>query len=391
MATVTLLPGREARLAGGHLWIYAGEIKSVDGPYAPGDIVDVRAADRSFIGRGYINLRSTIAVRLLTHRRERIDEGFFRGRLAEALALRARLVRGTTAYRLVYSEGDGLPGLIVDRYGDIVVVQCLTLGMARQQPLLVRILEDLLAPRAVYARNDAAVRRLEGLPAETGFLSGEAPPVQEIDEGGVRFRVDVGGGHKTGFYLDQRENRQAVAAYAAQARGEVLDAFCYTGGFAMHMARAGATVVGIDSSAETVAAAAEHARLNGVADRCTFRAGNAFDILHALAHEGPRFDLVVLDPPAFAPSRSRVERAVAGYKEINLRALKVLRPGGILVSCSCSYHVSEELLLATIAEAARDARRRVRLLEARMQSRDHPIHPGVPETRYLTCLLLEVA
>ncbi len=387
MATVTLRPDKEARLAGGHLWIYAGEIRSVEGTVEPGGIVDVRAADRTFLGRGYINPRSTIAVRLLTRRKEAIDETFFRRRLEDALALRRRIVTGTSAYRLVYSEGDGLPGLIVDCYGDVLVVQTLTAGMARHEPLIVRLLDELIRPVAIYGRNDAPSRRLEGLHPAAGLLLGDAPSTVEIEEDGLRFRVDLLGGQKTGFYLDQRENRAAVAAYA---QGEVLDAFCYTGGFALHAARAGAKVRGLDISAEAVAAAAAHARLNVLGERCTFEAGNAFDLLRALAKGGPHFDVVILDPPAFAPRKSAVRQAAAGYKEINLRALKVLHPGGILASCSCSYHMSEELLLALVAEAAYDAHRRVRLLEARTQARDHPIHPGMPETRYLKCLILEV-
>jgi 23S rRNA (cytosine1962-C5)-methyltransferase len=387
MATVLLNPGRQERLAGGHLWVFAGEIASVEGSYEPGEIVDVRAADRAFIGRGYLNPRSTIAVRLLTFQREPINEPFFRRRLEEALALRASVASGTTAFRAVYSEGDGLPGLIVDRYGDLLVVQTLTLGMARQEGLVVRLLEELMRPAAIYARNDVPARRREGLPLETRILSGDAPLVRDVEEHGVRFRVDAGAGQKTGFYLDQRENRTAVAAYA---HGDVLDAFCYTGGFALHAARTGATVTGIDISAEAVQLAAEHARLNGVEGRCTFQAANAFDALRAMARAGPQFDMVILDPPAFAPSRADVAKAAAGYKEINLRALKLVRPGGILVSCSCSFHISEGMLLAIVAEAAHDARRRVRLLEARSQGRDHPVHPAVPQTRYLKCLVLEV-
>ncbi len=388
MATVFLNPGRQERLAGGHLWVYEGEIRSIDGRVAPGDVVDVRAADRSFIGRGYVNPHSTIAVRLLTRHRETIDEAFFRRRLEEAVALRRRMVGAATAYRIVYSEGDGLPGLIVDRYGDLLVMQTLTLGMARHEGLLVRLLQELLQPAGIYARNDAPVRRREGLALEARFASGKAPIVQDIEEHGIRFRVDVAAGQKTGFFLDQRENRAAVAAYA---RGDVLDVFCYTGGFAMYAARAGARVTGIDISPEAVAAAAAHARLNGVESRCTFQTANAFDALRAMARQAPRFDLVVLDPPAFAPSRSDVNKAAAGYKEINLRAIKVMRPGGILVSCSCSYHIDEGLLIDIVAQAAHDARRRLRLLEARTQARDHPIHPGMPETRYLKCLILEVS
>ena len=387
MATVTLKPGKEARLAGGHLWIYAGEIRTLDGAAEGGAIVDVRAADRSYIGRGYINPRSTIAVRLLTRRREPVDEGFFRRGLEAALALRERVVSSTTAYRLVYSDGDDLPGLIVDRYGELLVVQTLTLGMARQERLIVRLLQELVGPSAIYGRNDAPIRRLEGLPLECGFLSGETPLRQEISEAGLRFVVDVAEGQKTGFFLDQRENRRTAAGYA---RGEVLDVFCYTGAFAVHAARAGGSVVGLESSGDAVAAAAEHARLNGLADRCTFQEVNAFDALRALAREAPRYDVVILDPPAFAKSKAALPKAAAGYKEINLRAIKVLRPGGILISCSCSAHLTEEMLLAIVAEAATDARRSVRLLEARGQARDHPVHPGMPETRYLKCLILQV-
>ena len=388
MTTVFLNPGREKRLAGGHLWIYDNEIRIVEGHVDPGDVVDVRTADRSFIGRGHINPRSTIAVRLLTRQRETIDEAFFRRRLEEAVALRRKLVGAATAYRVVYSEGDGLPGLIVDRNDDLLVMQTLTLGMARHEGPLVRLLQELLQPAAIYVRNDAPVRRREGLPLEARFASGESPLVQDIEEHGVRFQVDVAAGQKTGFFLDQRENRAAVAAYA---HGDVLDVFYYTGGFAMHAARAGARVTGIDISPEAVAAAVRHARLNGVESRCTFQTANAFDALRAMARQAPRFDLVVLDPPAFAPSRADVNKAAAGYKEINLRAIKVMRPGGILASCSCSYHIDEGLLIDIVAQAAYDARRRIRLLEARTQARDHPIHPGMPETRYLKCLILEVS
>jgi len=398
VATVTLKPGRDARLLGGHLWVYAGEVARVEGSYAPGDVVDVRAADGTFLGRGYLNPRSTIAVRLLTRRREAIDAAFFRRRLEAALALRAggMLQAGpapaSDAYRLVYSEGDYLPGLIVDRYGDVLVVQVLTLGMARQQALLVDLLRELTGVRAIYARNDAPVRAREGLPREQGWLWGEGPEVVEIHEGPVRFRVALTG-QKTGFFLDQRENRAVAAAYLSTLgpAPEALDAFCYTGAFSMHLARAGARVLGIDIDPDAVAAAVAHAQLNGVADRCAFEAANAFDRLRALVREGRRFDLVVLDPPAFARTRAALPRAAAGYKEINLRALRLLRPGGILVTCSCSAAVSEAHLLALVAEAAYDARREVRLLESRTQARDHPVHPGMPETRYLKCLILRVS
>ncbi len=373
MATVVLKANRDQRVTAGYLWVFAGEIARIEGQVEDGGVVDVRTYRGGWVGRGFINRNSALTVRLLTFGHEAIDETFFRRRLQDALAYRQRVAGTRSAVRVVYGEADGLPALIVDRYAQRVVVQTLALAMD---------------PDAIYERNDAPVRRLEGLPLQAGWLRGEADPVVEIDEERARFTVDVARGQKTGFFLDQRENRLAAAALCEGAT--VLDAFCYTGAFAVHAALAGAaSVTGIESSEEAAAMARRHATLNGVEDRCTVTVANAFDELRRLQSVHARFDVIILDPPPFARGKETVDRALAGYKEINLRALKLLRPGGVLITCSCSHHVGKALLLNVVAAAAVDAQRTVRLIEARGQSRDHPVHLAMPETRYLTCLILE--
>lgn len=398
MATVYLKPGKETRLLTGYLWVFAGEIARVDGEVEDGGIVDVRAHRGKWLGRGFINRNSNLTVRLLTSGHDEIDEAFFAQRLQDALAYRRRLVGEPSAYRVVSSEADLLPGLIVDRYGEVVVLQTLALGMDVRKAMLAEQMAQLMQAAAVYERNDPPVRRLEGLPSQAGWLRpapdgaglrGETNPLIEIQEGPARLLVAIAQGQKTGFYLDQRENRLAVAPLLRDA--EVLDAFAYTGTFAIQAALAGARrVSGIDISEEAVALARRNAELNSVADRCTFAVANVFDELRRLAAEGAQFDAVILDPPPFARRRDALPRALGGYKEINLRALKLLRPGGLLITCSCSHHVSESLLLEVVASAAADTHRAVRLVESRGQARDHPVHPAMPETRYLTCLILEV-
>ncbi len=389
MATVFLKPGKESRAANGYVWIFAGEIARIDGHVEDGGIVDVRAYRGGWVGRGFVNRHSSLTVRLLTAGHEEIDEAFFRQRLGEALAYRQRLLGPQSAFRAVYGEADGLPSLIVDRYGDVVVVQTLALGMDVRKPMLAGLLTEVLRPAAIYERNDPPVRRLEGLPQQSGWVSGETDPVVQIDEGRARLLVDVAGGQKTGFFLDQRDNRLTAAALCEGAA--VLDAFCYTGAFAVQAALAGAAqVTGIEISEEAVALAKRNADLNGVGGRCAFTVANAFDELRRLQSVHAQFDVVILDPPPFARGREAIERALAGYKEINLRAMKLLRPGGILITCSCSHHVGETLLLEVVSSAAADAHRAVRLVESRGQSRDHPVHPAMPETRYLTCLIVEV-
>lgn len=389
---VRLHRGRERRVEEGHLWVFEGEIAGVDGHPGPGDIVDVCTSRGRFLGRGDFSPRSRIRVRILTRCDEPLDEAFFTRRLQAAAALRQRVVSGTTAYRLVFGEGDLLPGLVADRYGDLLVMQALTAGMDRRTPLLADLLARLTGAGAVYLRNDARSRTLEGLPLYRQFArnADREPPRQvEIREGPARFLVDAAVGQKTGWFCDQRENRMAAARLAPGAR--VLDTFCYTGAFGIHAALAGAeSVVGLDSSQQAVAAARVHAEMNGVADRCAYRAADAFEELRRMHRRGERFGLVVLDPPAFARSQRAVPQALAGYKEINLSALRLLEPEGFLVSCSCSWHVDEQMLWKAVLEAARDAKRELRLVEFRSQARDHPMLAAMPETRYLKCLILQV-
>ncbi len=389
MATVFLKPGKDERVRAGYLWIFAGEIARIDGQVPDGSIVDVRAFRGQWVGRWFLNRTSALTVRVLTQAHEEIDEAFFRRRLQRALAYRHRLLGLLSAFRVVYGEADGLPGLIVDRYGDVIVMQTLALGMDARKPLLTGLVAELLRPTAIYARDDAPIRRLEGLPGVAGWVWGEADPLVEIQEGRARLLVDVAQGQKTCFFLDQRENRLVIAELCQGAA--VLDAFCYSGAFAVHAALAGAAhVTAIDVSEDAVALARRNAERNDVTARCVFTIANAFDELRRLVSARTQFDIVILDPPPFARTQAAVPRALAGYKEINLRAMKLLRPGGILVTCSCSHHVGEAQLLAIAASAAEDEHRAVRLVESRSQSRDHPVHLAMPETRYLTCLILEV-
>jgi 23S rRNA (cytosine1962-C5)-methyltransferase len=386
---VRLRRGREARVAGGHLWVYAGEIGGVDGRPAAGDIVDVVTARGRLLGRGYFNPASQIRVRILTRQDEPLDESFFERRLQTALALRQRVVAETTAFRLVFGEGDFLPGLVVDRFGDVLVMQTLTAGMARRQEMLADLLVQMTGTATVYVRNDARIRTLEGLPLEQGFLRGGGPTTIEIREGPARFLVDIARGQKTGWFCDQRENRLAVAGLAQGE--EVLDAFCHTGAFGIQAALAGASsVLGIESSADAVEAARSNAARNALAARCTYQQADAFEALRRLEASGFRCGMAILDPPAFARTQAAVPKALAGYKEINLQALKLLRSGGILVSCSCSWHVDEGMFWSAVLDAAQDAKRDLRLIEFRSQARDHPMLAAMPETRYLKCLVLQV-
>ncbi len=386
---VVLTGRRAAEVEAGHLWVYAGHIQDVSGEPMPGDVVEVAAPSGRFCGLGLYNPHSKIRVRFVTFRKEPLDESFWTGRLRSALALRSRVVSDTTAYRIVHGESDLLPGLIVDRYGDLLSIQTLSWGMDRRKTFLADLLLGQTGARAVYQRNDAASRTLEGLSVETGFLRGDGTTTVEIREGPARFLVDVAQGQKTGWFCDQRENRLAAASLASGA--EVLEACCHTGAFGIHCALRGATsVLGLDVSATAVASAQAHAALNGVESSCHFHEGDAFQELRKLARQGRRFDLVILDPPAFTKSRQAVASALAGYKEINRQALALVKAEGFLVTCSCSHHVSEDAFRRTVAAAAADARRRLRLVEARSQGRDHPVLAAMPETRYLKCLFVQV-
>jgi 23S rRNA (cytosine1962-C5)-methyltransferase len=388
MAAVVLGKGRDRRIKAGHLWIYASDIASVDEGAAAGAIVEVRDFRRRLLGRGTYNPASTIAVRLLTHLSdESIDRGFFERRLDDALAYRARVLPGETTLRLIYSEGDGLPGLVVDRYGSHLCVQIGTLGMDQLRPLILSVLQDRLQPQGIYERSDLSSRAHEGLPVTEGILMGSVPEELGVSLDGVEFRVRLAQAQKTGLFLDQRLNRREILPFSSGKR--VLDAFCNTGGFGLYALQGGASsVLGVDLSEASLQQARAQAEINGFAGTAEFRQENAFDLLHALDRRGEKFDVIVLDPPAFTKSARSVPQAWRGYKEINLRALRLLSPGGFLLTSSCSYHLSAEDFLAILREASVDSERNVRLVGLRGQSPDHPIHPGVPETRYLKFAVL---
>jgi 23S rRNA (cytosine1962-C5)-methyltransferase len=382
--------GHERRLLLGHPWVFSNEIASDLGTYEPGSLVDVYTHGGTFVGRGYINPRSLITVRILSPRREVIDSDFFRSRFSAALQRRARLFPGVQSYRLVYSEGDLLPGLIVDRYQDHLVLQTLTLGMDLRTEAICEALERLLQPQAIIARNDVGIRTLEGLPHEKKVLRGDPQTPVEVWENDIRFRVDLWEGQKTGFYLDQRENRCTLQPLLASER--VLDAFCYTGAWALHAARAGAReVVAVDESAKAIHWANDQAKDNGLDQVCQFMASNVFDFLREADTRHERFDCIILDPPAFVKSRNKVREGLEGYWEINRRALRLVKPGGYLITCSCSYHVDPDTFRTTLSRAARAARRTVTLLEMRSQGRDHPVLLPLSESAYLKCAVLTCA
>jgi len=373
----------------GHLWIYAGYVEEVSGELVSGDVVDVMAPNGKFYARGLYNPASKIRVRILTFDDEPITEQFWRGRIAQADSLRQRLVADTNAYRLIYGEADRLPGLVVDRYDDVLVMQTLSSGMDRRKHVLADLLCQESGATRVYLRNDAKSRTLEGLPVERGFLRGGGATSVGIQEGPARFLVDIERGQKTGWFCDQRENRLVTARFAAGA--EVLEVFAHTGAFGIHAALAGAkSVEGLDVSEEALALARNHAVLNKVGDRCVYRSADAFEEMRKLERAGCRYDLVLLDPPAFARSKQAVPRALAGYKDVNLLGMRLTKPEGFLVTSSCSHYVTEQELWTGIRLAARDAKRQVRLLEQRGQAIDHPILATMPETRYLKCFILQV-
>jgi len=371
-----------------HPWIYRGEIAGLEGEPEPGAAVTVIDGSGAFVGVGFYNPRTSLACRILTRREEAVDAAFFAARIAGALAYRRAAGLASDAYRLVWSEGDGLPGLVVDRYGAVSVVQCSALGMSRVIDWIAGGLRAAVGDGPVYLADDPAGARLEGFEPRRGWLDREGPETVTVREGDARFRVRLGAGHKTGFYLDQAENRARVGRRAAGRR--VLDAFSYSGGFAVHALAAGAEhAICLDSSPEALAGARENLALNSLAERAELREVNAFDELRRLEREHARFGLVILDPPPFTRRRDALEAARRGYKEINLRAMRLLGPGGLLATFSCSHHVSPALFEDVCRAAAEDAGVTLRTLGALTQSRDHPVLLTVPETRYLKGLLLE--
>jgi 23S rRNA (cytosine1962-C5)-methyltransferase len=385
LPTVRVNHKAAGRIESGHPWIFASDV--IDrGEAQPGDSVRVTDPQGRALGAAHYSSTSQISLRLLSRRVEAIDAPFLRTRLEAAIAYRGRVVDDSEAYRVVHAEGDLLPGLIIDRYAKYLVVQLLDQGMDRLTPEIVEVLHQLFQPQGIVARNDLPVRAKENLPQETRILSGEIPERTSIRMHGLEWNADLVSGQKTGIFLDQRENYLAVRRYA---RGRALDCFTATGGFALHCASQCEQVEGVDSSSNTLELARANAVRNGIGN-VDFRQADVLDYLPGLIAARRVFDMVIVDPPAFTKSRSNLEGAVRGYKEINLRALRLLGPGGILVSCSCSHHMSEAHLLEVIASAALDCGKQLRVLERRTQAQDHPILLTVPETHYLKCLIFEV-
>lgn len=377
------------RIRSGHPWVYDNQVLRSEGRPQPGGIVQVFDVKKGPLGQGFFNPRSKILARMLTKDLdEPVDAGFFRRKVQAAWDHRVRMGQPESC-RVVFGEADGLPALVVDKFNDVLVLQTLALGMDRYKAEIVSALHEVLAPRGIYERNDVPVREKEGLEQVTGFIGAEFDTDLIIEENGLRFAVDVAAGQKTGHFLDQRLNHAALEHLARGAR--VLDCFTHTGGFALHAAKYGAAeVTGLDISEDAVGVANGNAALNGLEDRCTFKAANVFDFLSGPRNIGGHWDVIVLDPPAFAKSRSALDSAVRGYKEINLRAIKSLPPGGFLVTCSCSQHMVPELFRKTIADAAHDAHRELREVHSGGQPPDHPVHWSIPETQYLKCLVLQV-
>lgn len=394
MGTVILKPGREKSIRNRHPWIFSGAIESVQGSPAAGETVVIRTHDGGACGRGAFSPCSQIAVRIWTFQpEEEVCDAFFRGRLEKAVSARRSILpeESASAARLVYAESDGLPGLIVDRYADYLVCQFLSTGAEYWKKSIQNILWDLTAAKGIYERSDAAVRKKEGLPQTEGLLKGQAPPdLIEIREDACRFLVDVRHGHKTGFYLDQRDNRRRAAACLKQA--EVLDCFSYTGAFAAAALTAGAAFVTVvDSSDKAIALAERNIALNRLDQARVFlEEADVFSLLRRFAESGRRFDAVILDPPKFALSARDVKKAVRAYKDINLAAMKLLRPGGLLITFSCSHHVGSELFQKTVAYAALDARREVQIVLRLHQAPDHPVGLHFPEGEYLKGLICRV-
>ena len=368
-----------------HCWIYRSDVTNHSGAQA-GNLVRVMDSHERVLGCALYSSRSQIALRMIAFEDVEIDRNFWLSRLASAERLRERVVRDTTAYRLVYGESDLLPSLIIDRYNDCFVIQTLSQGMDALKQMWVELLAERYSPRAIVERNEARVRDLEGLPRTTGVVYGSDPGEFVVEESGVRLAVNLIEGQKTGAFLDQRENRIAARGYAC---GRALDCFTYQGAFALHLAREAEQVIGIDVSATAIVKARRNAEVNG-ATNIEFVEANVFDLLREMEQSGERFDVINLDPPAFAKNRASIEGAVRGYKEINLRAMKMLAPGGTLITSTCSYHMSEEGFLNVLADASADAGRGVQIVEKRTQARDHPVLISMPETYYLKCMILRV-
>ena len=387
MADVILLPGKEKRVFSGHPWVFRSDIARTKGDPQPGDTVRVTASNGRFLAMAVYNPKSQIALRVLSRRDEAIDEAFIRSRVKRAVEYR-RTFADMQSCRVIFAESDGLPAVIVDSFGGVLSMQCLCLGMEKYKDVICDALMEEMHPLGIYERGDVPVRTLEGLPLTCGTLRGEVPDKVEILENGVRFSVDVKNGQKTGFFLDQKENRAAIAPFV---KGKtVLDCFTHTGSFALHAARYGAEkVVGVDISEFACECARENAALNGF-DNVEFVAANAFDYLKEQCAAGNHYDVVILDPPAFTKSRANIDAATRGYKEINLRGMQLVKNGGYLITCSCSQHILPDMFLNIVKSAAQDARVNLFQVEYRTQGKDHPILPNAIETQYLKCGIFRI-
>lgn len=389
MVRIVLKKGEERRIRDGHPWVFSNEIREIEGERQPGGAAEIFDAGGGFLGTGYYNPRSLIAARLLSRRREEIDSpDFFRGRISRALEYRQTVCPGEDNFRIVYGEADFLPGLVIDRYGDYLSLQLLTAGMELRREAIVGALTEIFRPKGIVARNDVAVRGLEGLEERVEILAGSVPETVEVSEHGIRLLVDLPGGQKTGHFLDQKSNHLLLKG-RCDGR-DVLDLFCYSGSWALHAATFGArSALGIDISEKAVTLAQRQAELNGMAGRVRFEAADAFARLRTLKDEGRRFGTVVLDPPAFVKSKKTLSEALKGYLTVNRRALELLEEGGYLITCSCSYHLGREQFRELLVSAARQAGRTVRLVATGSPAPDHPVLLAAPESDYLKCLVLQ--
>ena len=389
MTTIYLKRKIAPRIQNGHPWVFANEVDKIDGDLTAGGIVDVLTHDRKFIGKAYVNPKSQIIARILTRdRNTTINDQFFFNRIQACWQYRQKLGY-TENCRLVFGEADGLPQLIVDKFNDYFVIQTLALGIDAWKPAIVNAIQQQFNPKGIYERNDVPVRELEGLPQQKGFLSAPFDTKIIIRENGLQFHVDIENGQKTGYFLDQQDNRRAIQHIVKDA--DVLGAFTYTGTFEIHAAHYGArSVLGLDISDNAVQQANRNAALNGLENRCRFETANAFDVLKQWGKDGRQYDVVMLDPPAFTKSRETIQKAITGYKEINLRGMKLVKPGGFLVTSSCTNLVQPELFLEIIDMAAKDARRKLRQVTFQAQAPDHPIIWGLENTQYLKFLIVQV-
>lgn len=380
---------RPGRILAGHLWIFSNELAVSPKKFEPGSIVEVCDNKNNFIGIGYINPQSLISIRLLTRQKEKITPVFFRKRITDAINYRKRFLPNTDSYRVIFSEGDFLPGLIVDKYAECLAIQLLTLGMQKMSDMILNLLDEILSPSIMILKNDSPSRTLEGLILENRMLKGafsDLPLI--ITEDGIRYEINPMSGQKTGFFLDQRENRIAFSRYINSGRG--LDLFCYSGAWGLHLAKNGAFVTGVDDSHAAISQAEKNAELNNLEGHIEFVKADVFNFLKKEAETGNSYDFIVLDPPAFVKSRAKVKEALRGYREINSLSMKVIKKGGLLASSSCSYHIEKDAFADMLRSAARDSGKNARILELRLQAKDHPVLLSVPETEYLKCAIIEL-